>query len=468
MSFILPPVSAPHPPGSQPSQASSRSDEPDPNEPDSFGAVLSRSLAPASEAADKAEGKAAAVAPARRSPEGRKADPDELVNAMALPLVPPLVPLENLLPKALATDVAAAAPGAGPVPGAANPALTGLLAGKPLAADMAMAGEPITVPAPVASAAEATAQLTLATGLAPELAAASQKDKALPALPTRLQAAEAGPAVALATAGITGPSGAADGGTAGQSPQHRDQANDLPQVSAKTTAGNGPEPDTTHGVVKTPHQVMAASDATPTSASISAGTTVIGQEAVTDISATSATPAISSAGVAAAPAPTGMLASSAAPAAMARSLAPEVGSGEWGKALGQQMIHMGRGGEQVAELQLNPPGLGPLKVTLSMNDHQVQAMFVSAHSSVRAAVEAALPQLRSTLADSGISLGNTSVNSESQQQAAFAQGQNGQNGQSGQRGYRAERAPDNLASVARPAMEASRPAGRGISVDTYA
>lgn len=468
MSFILPSVSAPHPPGSQPSQASSRSDEPDPNGPDSFGAVLSRSLAPASEAAGKAEGKAAAVAPARRSPEGRKADPDELVTAMALPLVPSLVPLENLLPKALAADVAAAAPGAGTVPGAANPALTGLLAGKPLAADMALAGEPVTVPAPVAAAVEATAQQTLATGPAPELAAASQKDKALPALPTRLQAAEAGPAVALATAGITGPSGASDGGTAGQSPQHRDQANDLPQVSAKTTAGNGPEPDTSHGVVKTPHQMMAASDATPTGASISAGTTVIGQEAVTDISATSATPAISSAGVAAAPAPTGMLASSAAPAAMARSLAPEVGSGEWGKALGQQMIHMGKGGEQVAELQLNPPGLGPLKVTLSMNDHQVQAMFVSAHSSVRAAVEAALPQLRTTLADSGISLGNTSVSSESQQQAAFAQGQNGQNGQSGQRGYRAERTPDNLASVARPAMEASRPAGRGISVDTYA
>lgn len=150
---------------------------------------------------------------------------------------------------------------------------------------------------------------------------------------------------------------------------------------------------------------------------------------------------------------------------MTRALAPEVGSGEWGKALGQQMIHMGKGGEQVAELQLNPPGLGPLKITLSMNDQQIQAMFVSAHSSVRAAVEAALPQLRSTLADSGISLGNTSVNSGSQQQAAFAEGQNGQ---SGQRGYRGERTPDNLTPVVRQAMEASRPPGRGISVDTYA
>ncbi|WP_397407967.1 flagellar hook-length control protein FliK [Polaromonas sp.] len=469
MSFILPSVSAPRPPDSQPSQASSRSDEPDPNGPDSFGAVLSRSLAPASEAAGKAEGKAAAVAPARRSPEGRKADPDELVTAMALPLVQPLVPLENLLPKALAADVAAAAPGAGTVPGAANPALTGLLAGKPLAADMALAGEPVTEPASVASAGETAPQPTPATGLSPELAAASQKDKGLPPqpnLPTGLQAAEASPAVALATAGISGRPGAADDGTAGQSPQHRDQADNLPQVSAETSTGSGPEPDTTHGSVKTPLQMMAATDAT--SASTSTGTSAIGQGVVADISAAGATPALSPAGVAAAPAPTGMLAASAAPAAMTRSLAPEVGSGEWGKALGQQMIHMGKGGEQVAELQLNPPGLGPLKVTLSMNDHQVQAMFVSAHSSVRAAVEAALPQLRTTLADSGISLGNTSVNSESQQQAAFAQGQNGQNGQSGQRGYRTEHTPDNLAPALRPPMEASRPAGRGISVDTYA
>jgi flagellar hook-length control protein FliK len=463
MSFILPPVSAPHPSDSQPSQAAARSDEPDPNGPDSFGAVLSRSLAPASEASAKAESKAATAAPTRRPPEGRKADPDELVNAMALPLIP----LDNLLPKALPAGGAAAAPGAGTVPGAANPVLTGLLAGKPLAKDMALAGEPTTAPAPVTSAEDA-AQPTLATGLTPELAGASQKDKGLSTPPTRLQTTEAGPAVALATAGINGPSGASDDGTAGQSPQQRDQANDLPQVSAETTAGSGPEADTTRGGVKVPHQMMVASDATPTGASTSASTTVIGQETATDISAASATPAISSTGVAAAPAPTGMLASSAAPAAMARSLAPEVGSGEWGKALGQQMIHMGKGGEQVAELQLNPPGLGPLKVTLSMNDHQVQAMFVSAHSSVRAAVEAALPQLRTTLADSGISLGNTSVNSESQQQAAFAQGQNGQTGQSGQRGYRAERTPDNLAPGVRPAMEASRPAGRGISVDTYA
>jgi flagellar hook-length control protein FliK len=147
-----------------------------------------------------------------------------------------------------------------------------------------------------------------------------------------------------------------------------------------------------------------------------------------------------------------------------RTLAPEVGSSEWGKALGQQVVQMGHAGHQIAELQLNPPGLGPLKVTLSMNDHQIQAMFVSAHSSVRAAVEAALPQLRATLADSGISLGNTSVNSGNQQQAAFAQSHNGN---SNQGGYRGDRWADRAALTPQPVIEAPRQSN-GIGVDTYA
>jgi flagellar hook-length control protein FliK len=107
------------------------------------------------------------------------------------------------------------------------------------------------------------------------------------------------------------------------------------------------------------------------------------------------------------------------------SVAPPVGSDEWGPAIGQQMIRMSASGHQMAELNLNPAGLGPLKVTLTMGDSQAQAMFVSAHEGVRKAVEAALPQLRATLAEQGISLGQTSVGAETRQpfgqDAAFAQ-----------------------------------------------
>ena len=114
------------------------------------------------------------------------------------------------------------------------------------------------------------------------------------------------------------------------------------------------------------------------------------------------------------------------------SLRQDIGSSEWGQALSQQLLHMGKASQESAELQLNPPGLGPLKVTLSMIEHQIQVTFVSAHASVRAAVEAALPQLRATLADSGISLGGTSVSADSRPQP---DSDKGEGRQSGQRGY---------------------------------
>ena len=168
--------------------------------------------------------------------------------------------------------------------------------------------------------------------------------------------------------------------------------------------------------------------------------------------------------LAAALSPAGVASSNTPAAVSTPSLSPEVGSSEWGKALGQQVVQMGKAGHQVAELQLNPPGLGPLKVTLSMNDNQIQALFVSAHSSVRAAVEAALPQLRATLADSGISLGNTSVSAGSQQQTAFA---HSQNGQPDQRSFRSNSRVDMAALSARAVTEPLRQSN-GSTVDTYA
>lgn len=131
--------------------------------------------------------------------------------------------------------------------------------------------------------------------------------------------------------------------------------------------------------------------------------------------------------------PAGAIQQTAAAAAAAAPvnlpLAPPVGSSEWADALGKQVAWMGNTNNQVAELQLNPAGLGPLKITLTINNHQAEALFVAAHPSVRAAVEAALPQLRSNLADNGISLGNTSVSADTQQQNAFAQGRDNQSSQ---------------------------------------
>ncbi|WP_418122211.1 flagellar hook-length control protein FliK [Variovorax sp. 160MFSha2.1] len=160
----------------------------------------------------------------------------------------------------------------------------------------------------------------------------------------------------------------------------------------------------------------------------------------------------------------------------AHTIAPEVGSDKWAPALGQQLLRMSASGHHTAELNLNPAGLGPLKVTLSMGDNQAQAMFVSAHESVRKAVEAALPQLRNSLSEQGITLGQTSVGAETRQpngnDAAFAQQQQGQ-----QQGAARQQATASYPGAGRTAagapaaaVAATRPAAANSrsGIDTFA
>lgn len=100
-------------------------------------------------------------------------------------------------------------------------------------------------------------------------------------------------------------------------------------------------------------------------------------------------------------------------------VAPTVGSPLWAGAFSHQMVAISqRAGSatQTAELHLNPPDLGPLRVLLSMKGDQAQAIFVSAHGAVRSAVEAALPQLQQSLADAGIHLGQASVGEQAPQE----------------------------------------------------
>lgn len=90
-------------------------------------------------------------------------------------------------------------------------------------------------------------------------------------------------------------------------------------------------------------------------------------------------------------------------------LEPEVGSPAWHQALSQQVMHMRAGEVNEAQLQLNPAGLGPLRIKLSLCDQQLDAEFSAAHAQVRAALEAALPQLREALQQGGMQLGQASV-----------------------------------------------------------
>lgn len=101
-----------------------------------------------------------------------------------------------------------------------------------------------------------------------------------------------------------------------------------------------------------------------------------------------------------------------------------VGSSRWNEDLGQKITWMAGHGGQSAELQLNPPDLGPLNVVLNVSGDQATAMFTSPHAAVRDAVQQALPKLREMLADNGIMLGNASVSDQGRQgtQSGFTGG----------------------------------------------
>lgn len=90
-----------------------------------------------------------------------------------------------------------------------------------------------------------------------------------------------------------------------------------------------------------------------------------------------------------------------------------IGTPEWPAEFTQKIVWLAGEKQQVAELHVNPPELGPLHIRLVTDEAQASAVFASSHSEVREAVEAALPRLREVLADSGITLGNASVTSDS-------------------------------------------------------
>jgi flagellar hook-length control protein FliK len=89
-----------------------------------------------------------------------------------------------------------------------------------------------------------------------------------------------------------------------------------------------------------------------------------------------------------------------------------LGSAAWPEEFSQKIVWMGTQQNQVAELQLNPPNLGPLNVVLKISDNQASVLFTSPHGAVRDSIENALPKLREMLADNGITLGNATVSDQ--------------------------------------------------------
>ncbi|RKR06098.1 flagellar hook-length control protein FliK [Kushneria sinocarnis] len=122
---------------------------------------------------------------------------------------------------------------------------------------------------------------------------------------------------------------------------------------------------------------------------------------------------------------------------MTATLTPQLQAEGWDQAFNQQVMRLSHQGGGSAELHLNPPDLGQLQLSLKLGDQQAQLHVMSPHAHVRAAVEAAMPQLRDAFSASGIELGQTSVSdqgAQQQQQSTPGSGQFSRAGMTGSDG----------------------------------
>ncbi|MCH8493142.1 MAG: flagellar hook-length control protein FliK [Idiomarina sp.] len=97
-------------------------------------------------------------------------------------------------------------------------------------------------------------------------------------------------------------------------------------------------------------------------------------------------------------------------------------SAGWQQQVGQQVVNMHLRQDNQIALRLHPAELGPLMVNLKMDEQAASLQFTSANPQVRAALEAAIPQLRELLAEQGIQLSDSNVSDGHAEQQSEQQG----------------------------------------------
>lgn len=130
---------------------------------------------------------------------------------------------------------------------------------------------------------------------------------------------------------------------------------------------------------------------------------------------------------------------------LASQIAPRVGASGWSEAMGQRIVMMASEHVQQAEIRLNPEGLGPMQVVLSLEKGAADVQFLAHDAQVREALQSALPKLQEMLTSAGFSLDKVSIDSGS------ARNQNSQ-GNTGQfQQQRRETGQDNEGPASMPA-----------------
>lgn len=140
-----------------------------------------------------------------------------------------------------------------------------------------------------------------------------------------------------------------------------------------------------------------------------------------------------------------------------------ISSPNWTQDFGTRVVWMAKHDQQVAQININPPQLGPIQISISISGDQTSAIFASPHAEVRQAIQDSLPQLREMLANAGISLGQANVGSQMPSQNREAAYQFANEARSS--GENAILSPDSHASANPAGIPIQR--GRGL-VDLFA
>jgi flagellar hook-length control protein FliK len=82
----------------------------------------------------------------------------------------------------------------------------------------------------------------------------------------------------------------------------------------------------------------------------------------------------------------------------------QLASRGFGEDVANRVLWMASQRQQVAELRIDPPQLGPLEVRLSIENDQASLSLLSAHGAVRDALQAHLPRLQEMLLNAGVDL----------------------------------------------------------------
>jgi flagellar hook-length control protein FliK len=146
------------------------------------------------------------------------------------------------------------------------------------------------------------------------------------------------------------------------------------------------------------------------------------------------------------------------------TLSETMGTPAWQQSLGQQIACFTRNGVQHAELRLHPAELGSLQINVQLKNEQAQLHFVSASHQVRAAIEAAVPHLRTSLAEAGIQLGQSSVGADT---ASSWQQPDG-SAHSPRHAVAAQEAQESLTQIEERSDSVARPLTDGRGINTFA